>query len=168
MARMFDPPHPGLTLRDDVLPALGMGVTDAAKALGVSRVALSRVLNGRAAVSPEFALRLEAWLGVERGGDAAVWLAMQNAYDLWHAEQSLSNRPAPFTAPPEVARYAESKALRSNMAQAEVEWSQAAGTARTTIAAASVSSLAVISAATDVTSVLTTVASEGRQFSISQ
>ena len=46
--RMFKPPHPGLTLRDDVLPALGLTVTQAAQQLGVSRVALSRVLNGRA------------------------------------------------------------------------------------------------------------------------
>lgn len=62
MTRMFNPPHPGLTLRDDVLPALGLGVTQAAEQLGVSRVALSRVINGRAAISPDMALRLEAWL----------------------------------------------------------------------------------------------------------
>lgn len=52
MSRMHNPPHPGLTLRDDVLPALGMSVTEAAAALGVTRPALSRVLNGAAAVSP--------------------------------------------------------------------------------------------------------------------
>ena len=62
MARMFNPPHPGLTLRDDVLPALGLSVTAAAQQLDVSRVALSRVLHGRAAISPEMALRIEAWL----------------------------------------------------------------------------------------------------------
>lgn len=67
MNRMHNPPHPGLTLRDDVLPALGLGVTPAAEQLGVSRVALSRMLNGRAAISPEMALRIEAWLGAERG-----------------------------------------------------------------------------------------------------
>lgn len=66
MTRMFNPPHPGLTLRDEVLPALGLGVTQAAEQLDVSRVALSRVLNGRAAISPKMALRIEAWLGVER------------------------------------------------------------------------------------------------------
>ena len=49
MAHMFTPPHPGLTLRDDVLPALGLTVTQAAQQLNVSRVTLSRVLNGRAA-----------------------------------------------------------------------------------------------------------------------
>lgn len=83
MARMANPPHPGLTLRDGVLPALGLNVTQAAQQLDVSRVALSRVLNGRAAISPEMALRIEAWLGVERGGDARVWLALQSAYDMW-------------------------------------------------------------------------------------
>ena len=86
-ARVHNPPHPGLTLRDDVLPALGMNVTDAAEALGVTRPTLSRVLNGAAAVSPEMALRLERWLGVEHGGRADVWLGMQASYDLWTAEQ---------------------------------------------------------------------------------
>lgn len=103
MPRMFNPPHPGLTLRDDVLPALGLKVTEAAEQLGVSRVALSRVLNGRAAISPEMALRVEAWLGVERGGDARVWLAEQTAFDMWHAQQRMKAdkvkvKPAPVTA----------------------------------------------------------------------
>ena len=53
MTRMHSPPHPGLTLRDDVLPALGLTVTEAAAQLGITRAALSRVLNGRAAISPE-------------------------------------------------------------------------------------------------------------------
>ena len=103
MPRMFNPPHPGLTLRDDVLPALGLKVTEAAEQLGVSRVALSRVLNGRAAISPEMALRVEAWLGVERGGDARVWLAEQTAFDMWHAQQRMKAhkvkvKPAPVAA----------------------------------------------------------------------
>lgn len=103
MPRMFDPPHPGLTLRDEVLPALGLRVTEAAEQLGVSRVALSRVLNGRAAISPEMALRIEAWLGVERGGDARVWLAEQTAFDMWHAQQRMKSdkvkvKPAPVAA----------------------------------------------------------------------
>ena len=93
MTRMFNPPHPGLTLRDDVLPALGLSVTQAAEQLGVSRVALSRMLNGRAAISPDMALRLEAWLGVERGGDARVWMAQQSAYDMWQAEQRYKIAP---------------------------------------------------------------------------
>jgi antitoxin HigA-1 len=93
MARMFNPPHPGLTLRDDVLPALGLTVTQAAIQLDVSRVALSRVLNGRAAISPEMALRIEAWLGVARGGEARVWLAEQSAYDMWQAAERFKLKP---------------------------------------------------------------------------
>lgn len=93
MTRMHNPPHPGLTLRDDVLPALGLNVTETARQLDVSRVALSRVLNGRAAISPEMALRIEAWLGVERGGDARLWLAEQSAYDVWQAEQRFKTTP---------------------------------------------------------------------------
>ncbi|MFT5139071.1 MAG: addiction module HigA family antidote [Rhodothermales bacterium] len=85
LSSMFDPPHPGLTLREDVLPELGLTVTEAAGQLGVSRVALSRVLNGRAAISPEMALKIEAWLGVENGGRAETWLTQQLAYDLWKA-----------------------------------------------------------------------------------
>jgi len=89
MDRMFNPPHPGETLRDDVLPELKMTVTDAAAALGVSRVALSRVLNGAAGISPEMALRIEKWLGVEHGGRAEVWLGMQTVYDLCQAEKAV-------------------------------------------------------------------------------
>lgn len=68
MNRIFNPPHPGETLRDDVLPALGLTVTEAASQLGVTRAALSRILHGHAGISPEMALRLEAWLGEENGG----------------------------------------------------------------------------------------------------
>ena len=93
MARMFNPPHPGLTLRDDVLPALGLTVTEAAQHLDVSRVTLSRVLNGRAAISPEMAMRIEAWLGVKRGGEARLWLAEQSAYDVWQAAQRFKASP---------------------------------------------------------------------------
>ena len=88
MSPMHNPPHPGETLRDDVLPALGLSVTDAAAQLGVTRAALSRVLNARAGISPEMALRLERWLGVDHGGRASVWLGMQAAYDLWHTQKS--------------------------------------------------------------------------------
>ena len=88
MSRMYNPPHPGGTLRDDVLPALGLTVTEAARQLGVTRAALSRVLNERAAISPEMALRLEGWLGVENGGQADVWIAEQAAYDLWQVRKA--------------------------------------------------------------------------------
>lgn len=79
MAQMHNPPHPGEVLQDTVLN--NMTVTEFAKCLGVSRVALSRVVNGRAAVSAELAIRLAAALG----GSAESWLRMQVAYDLWHA-----------------------------------------------------------------------------------
>ena len=67
-----------------------MTVTDAAGALGVSRVSLSRVLNGAAGVSPEMALRIEKWLGADHGGRAEVWLGMQSAYDLAQAAKDVS------------------------------------------------------------------------------
>ena len=87
MTPMHNPPHPGETLREDVLPALALSVTQAAKQLGVTRAALSRVFNGRAAISSEMALRIEGWLGVENGGRADVWIAQQAAHDLWKARQ---------------------------------------------------------------------------------
>lgn len=91
MGRMFSPPHPGATLKEDVLPALGLTVTEAARQLGVTRTALSRVLNGHAGISSDMARRIEAWLGQDRGGRADLWLGMQLDYDLWQAEQ----KPAP-------------------------------------------------------------------------
>ena len=84
MARMHNPPYPGETLREDVLPALGLTVTRAAKELGINRVTLSRVLNGKAGISVDLALRLEAWLD---GPSAESWLKGQLAYDLWQAAQ---------------------------------------------------------------------------------
>ena len=92
MTTMHNPPHPGGTLREDVLPALNLTVTDAAAQLGVTRAALSRVLNERAAISPEMALRIEQWLGVENGGRADVWLAEQASYDLWQARKSFKQK----------------------------------------------------------------------------
>lgn len=88
MTRIYNPPHPGETLREDLLPALGLTVTDAAAQLGVTRAALSRVLNGRAAISPKMALRLEGWLGVKNGGRADLWIAQQASYDLWQARKA--------------------------------------------------------------------------------
>ena len=90
MSVMHNPPHPGETIRDDILPALGLTVTEAAAQLGVARPSLSRVLNGRAAISPEMALRLEKWLGVENGGRADLWLAEQTSYDLWQARNKFN------------------------------------------------------------------------------
>ena len=90
MTMMFNPPHPGETLREDIFPALGISVSEAANELGVSRPTLSRVLNGHAAISPVMALRIESWLGVEHGGSASVWMAMQLAYDLAKARKEKS------------------------------------------------------------------------------
>lgn len=74
-------PHPGELLREDVLKPLGIGVTDAAERLGMSRVALSRILNGRAAISPDVAIRLER-AGVST---ARFWMTLQANYDLSRA-----------------------------------------------------------------------------------
>lgn len=79
---MINPPHPGELLREDVINALGLSITETADRLGMSRVALSRVLNSRAAISPDLALRLEM-AGVST---ARAWLAMQVNYDLAQAK----------------------------------------------------------------------------------
>jgi addiction module HigA family antidote len=78
-------PHPSLALRDDILPVLNLQVGEAAARLGVDRTTLAKVVNGRAAISPSMALRVERWLGRDHGGAAEVWLAQQAAYDLWQA-----------------------------------------------------------------------------------
>jgi addiction module HigA family antidote len=95
MTRMHNPPHPGEILQDTVLRADGgMTVTAFSKRLGVSRVALSRVVNGRAAVSAELAIRLAAALG----GSAESWLTMQAAFDLWHAAKKKRPKIKPLAA----------------------------------------------------------------------
>lgn len=81
---MFNPPHPASILREDILPELGISVTEAAKQLGVSRVQLSRVIHEHSGISPELALRLEQWLGTTT---AETWLKMQLAFDLWKVQQ---------------------------------------------------------------------------------
>jgi addiction module HigA family antidote len=84
---MFDPPHPGLVIRELCLAPLGLTVTAAARGLGVSRKALSELLNGRSGVSPEMAIRLAKAFG----GSADSWLRQQLAYDLWQARQRLDH-----------------------------------------------------------------------------
>jgi addiction module HigA family antidote len=84
------PTHPGEILRDDVLPTLGMSVSDAAKALGVTRQTLHRVLAGTTTVTPEMALRL----GKFCGNGPALWIRMQEAHDLWHAERRIGDELA--------------------------------------------------------------------------
>ncbi len=93
MTRMHNPPHPGEILQDTVLSGdEGLTVSDFARRLGVSRVALSRVVNGRAAVSAELAIRLAAALG----GSAESWLTMQASYDLWQAKKKRRPKIAPI------------------------------------------------------------------------
>lgn len=81
--QMHNPPHPGEILRSLCLEPLGLSVTDAAKALGVSRKTLSAVLNGRAGVSPEMAVRLS----IAFDTTAESWLNQQIQFDLWLAEK---------------------------------------------------------------------------------
>lgn len=80
------PTHPGVILREDVLPALGLSISEAARQLRVSRQTLHRILAGSSAVSPEMAVRL----GKFCGNGAGLWLRMQEAFDLWHAEKRLA------------------------------------------------------------------------------
>jgi antitoxin HigA-1 len=80
---MHNPPHPGEVLRQLCLDPLGLSVTDAAKGLGVSRKTLSSILNGRAGVSPEMAVRLSLAFGTT----SQSWLNHQIQYDLWQAEK---------------------------------------------------------------------------------
>lgn len=82
--KMHNPPHPGEILRELCLEPMELTVTDAAKALGVSRKTLSAILNGRAGISPEMAVRLSIAFDTK----AESWLNQQVQYDLWLAEQN--------------------------------------------------------------------------------
>jgi addiction module HigA family antidote len=85
--KMHNPPHPGEILRELCLEPLGLSVTRTAGALGVSRKTLSAILNGRAGISPEMAIRLSKAFGTT----AESWLNQQVQYDLWVAEQSIGD-----------------------------------------------------------------------------
>jgi antitoxin HigA-1 len=80
--RMYDPTHPGDILRGLWLEPMGVSVSEAARALGVSRKTLSKFINGRGAVTAEMAVRLELCFGAS----AESWLAHQAAYQLWQME----------------------------------------------------------------------------------
>jgi addiction module HigA family antidote len=81
---MHNPPHPGEVIRDLCLEPLGLSVTAAASALGVSRKTLSSILNGRSGISPEMALRLSGAFGTT----PESWLNQQVEYDLWKARKN--------------------------------------------------------------------------------
>jgi len=80
-----EPTHPGEFLREDVFPAIGEPVMTIAKKLGVTRQHLHRILAEKAPVTPDMAVRLGKFCGNGPG----LWLRMQQAYDLWHAERAL-------------------------------------------------------------------------------
>lgn len=80
---MHNPPHPGEIIRELCLEPLGISVTEAAKALGVSRKTFSAIINGRAGISPEMAVRLS----IAFDTSAESWMNQQAQYDLWNTEQ---------------------------------------------------------------------------------
>ena len=84
MMQMYNPPHPGEIIKELCLEPLGLTVTRAAEALGVSRKTLSAILNERAGISPEMAIRL----AIAFNTTAESWLNQQAQYDLWLARQS--------------------------------------------------------------------------------
>ena len=79
------PTHPGVILAEDVLPALRLSVSEAARRLRVTRQTLHRIISGRAAITPEMAVRLGKFCGNGPG----LWLRMQQAYDIWQAQERL-------------------------------------------------------------------------------
>ena len=81
--RMHNPPHPGKIIKALCLEPLGLSITDAARGLGISRKTLSAILNGRAGISPEMAVRLS----IAFDTTAESWISQQTQYDFWHAEQ---------------------------------------------------------------------------------
>lgn len=81
---MKEPPHPGLSVRHDCLEPLGLSVTQGAKVLGVTRQALNNLVNAKAGISPEMAIRLDKAFG----GTAEGWLALQTAFDLAQARKN--------------------------------------------------------------------------------
>jgi len=82
---MYNPPHPGKIIRQFCIEPLSLTVTEAAKAIGVTRKTLSALLNGRSGISPEMALRLSKVFGRSPEG----WLKLQLQYDLWTTQQSV-------------------------------------------------------------------------------
>ena len=80
---MHNPPHPGSVIKELCLEPLGLTVTDAAKALDISRKTLSSILNGKAGISPEMAVRLS----IAFNTSSESWMNQQSQYDLWQAEK---------------------------------------------------------------------------------
>ncbi len=93
------PTHPGALLREDVLPAMRVTVTQAATDLRVSRQLVHRILAEKAGITADMAVRLGKYCG--NGPD--LWLRMQQLFDLWHAEQSLGNEVKAIPTRPQAA-----------------------------------------------------------------
>ena len=92
---MVDPPHPGGVVKRECLEPLGLSVTKAAQGLGVSRQALSELVNEKTAVSVEMAIRLSKAFG----SSPETWLGLQTAYDLWQARERASQLQVTRLAP---------------------------------------------------------------------
>ena len=82
---MYNPPHPGEILKEEVVGAAGITIAEAARQLRVSRVTLSKILNGKSAITAAMALRLSVWLKTSPD----VWMNLQTQYDLWRAKQEM-------------------------------------------------------------------------------
>jgi antitoxin HigA-1 len=88
---MYNPPHPGRIIKD-ALPEIPMTVTEFAAHIGVSRVTLSRVINGRAGITAEMSIKLSEAFGQ---GQSNIWFKMQNAYDFWQAAHTRRKKVRP-------------------------------------------------------------------------
>ncbi|MBI3419899.1 MAG: HigA family addiction module antidote protein [Proteobacteria bacterium] len=86
----WEPTHPGEILREDVLPALGLSVSEAARQLGITRQTLHKIMAGTMGITPEMAVRI----GKFCGNGPNLWLNMQVAYDLWHAKRAMKKEIA--------------------------------------------------------------------------
>ena len=92
----LEPSHPGALLREFALPELGRPMTEIARSLGISRQLLYSIVNEKAPVTPEVAVRL----GKLCGNGPRLWANMQSAYDLWHAERKIDVSKIPTLVPP--------------------------------------------------------------------
>lgn len=113
---MKEPPHPGLSVRFDCLEPLGLTVTEGAKALGVSRQTLNNLVNGKAGVSPEMAIRLDKAFG----GTAETWLALQIAFDLAQARKGEKSIAVKRVKPKPLVRRSRQQDIRK--LRGEVKW----------------------------------------------
>lgn len=91
--KMFNPPHPGLLIKE-YIEGFDSNITEFAEKLGITRVTLSRIINGKSGIMPEMALRLSKLLP---NTTANLWLGMQAEYDLWQTEQKTEFNILPFT-----------------------------------------------------------------------